>query len=162
MKQEFTNLSDLVKAGLKRVGLQGSVKEKTAKVFWAEIVGEKTASVTIVDNVRDGVLYVTCRDSIWAQQLHFLRPVLIEKLNERLGKGVIKEIRLSGVGFRKGQKREDAEEQPEKSEVKVTLTEEEVEGIAKIAEIVEDPGMAERVARGLKASLILAKKKSKQ
>lgn len=158
MRKEFFQASDLMKAGLQRVGVQKAVREKTAIVLWAEVVGDKTASVARIDSVRDGVIFVNCRDSLWAQQLHFLRPVIIQKLNERLGKDVIKDIKLSGVGFRKGEKREEDNSKLPKQEKAPPLTREEIEEVEEIASLIPDPDLAEKVLRGLKASKSMKKR----
>jgi predicted nucleic acid-binding Zn ribbon protein len=158
VKNNFANLGDLVKAGLKRVGIQGEVREKTAISLWAEVVGEKTASVTRADSVHDGVIFITCRDSLWAQQLHFLKPVILQKLNERLGGAIIKEIRLSGVGFPKGYRPQQHKVEPAKQEETPPLSTEEVEEIEDAATRVENADLAERVMRGLRASKNITKK----
>lgn len=159
MSKGFYNASDLMKAGLNRVGLQQAVREKSAKVLWAEVVGEKTASVTRIDTIRDGVIFLTCRDSLWAQQLHFLCPMIIQKLNERLGNGVIKDIKLSGVGFRKGQAAQEEKERPfHKHEDAPPLTKEEIAEVEEVASHIPNPDLAEKVLRGLKASKSMTKR----
>ncbi|MBI2844347.1 MAG: DUF721 domain-containing protein [Armatimonadetes bacterium] len=152
MRKEFSAVSDLVKAGLERLGLAGAVKERSAVEVWEEVVGHETASVTRVERVREGVMYVTCRDSIWAQELHFLRPVIVRKLNERLGAQVVKEIRLSGVGFRKRAAQQEERDDSKRRKQTPRLTQSDLEVIDKAAGQIEDPDLAERVSRGLKAS----------
>lgn len=158
MRDSFSFLGELIKAGIKRTGLQQAVTEKAALTVWAEVVGEKTASVTSADSVREGILYVTCRDNMWAQELHFLRPMIIEKLNERLGGEVVKEIRLSGRGFRKGSKGKVEKPEPEKQEEEIRLSDAEEEKIQAAVKGIENQELAKRVARGLEASRKLWKK----
>jgi predicted nucleic acid-binding Zn ribbon protein len=158
MKSRFYCLGDLVTAGLERVGLKGAVKERAAVEIWSGVVGNKTASVTKVDRVRDGIIYVTCRDSMWAQQLHFLRPLIIGKLNERLGGEVIKEIRLSGRGYQKGADREEERARSEKSEKEPVLTESDLAAIDAAVGGIENPELAERVMRALRAGRALRKR----
>jgi hypothetical protein len=159
MKSGFFNLSDLLKGGLERVGLKGAIKERAALEIWAEVVGPKTASVTKPERIRDGIIYVTCRDSMWSQQLHFLRPLIIEKLNERLGDKLVKEIRLSGIGFKKGQTRQEDEHAAENDKGTLpSLTESEVERIETAASQIADAELAERVKRALRASRALRKR----
>ncbi|HOK53022.1 MAG TPA: DUF721 domain-containing protein [Armatimonadota bacterium] len=158
MKSGFSFLGDLLKGGLERTGLKGAVREREAILIWPEIVGAKTASVTRVESVREGILYVNCRDSMWAQELHFLRPIIIEKLNERLGKNVIKEIRLAGRGFSKrtGQKEEDRLEK--KEDYSPSLGQKDIEIIDKAVRKVEDPNLAAKIKRALQSSRKLKKK----
>jgi predicted nucleic acid-binding Zn ribbon protein len=159
MMQGFSHLGELVKAGLERVGLHGAVRENSALALWAEVVGEKTASATQADRVRNGIMYVTCRDSLWAQELHFLRPIIIEKLNERLGGEVIREIRLSGVGFRKTGRREEEESALPKQEEGPALTDRDLAEIKGATAAITEPELAERVVRALRAGRALRKRR---
>jgi len=159
MRRGFIALGDVVRAGLRHLGLEGRVREKTAVAIWPEVVGERTAAATRADRAADGILYVTCRDSVWAQQLHFLRPVIIEKLNERLGASVVSEIRLSGVGFRKAARGEEEKRGPAKLEKGADLPEQEMNRIREAVSSIENPELAERVLRGLRASRVLRKRR---
>jgi len=159
MKADFWGIGDLVRAGLRRVGLEGAVAERTALAIWPEVVGDRTAAATRPTLVRDGILYVACRDSLWAQEIHFLRPIMVRKLNERIGREVIKEIRLSGAGF--GDVQHQKEEQGHAAKLEkeeASLTERELDEIDKAASCIEDPALAERVTRGLRASRVLRKR----
>lgn len=158
MRAEFSFLGDLVKAGIERVGLKGAVQEKAALTLWDEVVGEKTASVTRAERVIDGVIYVSCRDSMWAQELHFLRPVIISKLNEKLGGELIKEIRLSGRGFPKSASREEDKALSKKDSGETTLSESDLDRIKRAAVEIEDPELAERFMKALKSSRVIRKK----
>jgi hypothetical protein len=96
---------------------------------------------------------------MWAQELHFLRPVIIKKINEKLGGAVIKDIRLSGRGFRKGENTQVVLEKPIEEKKKLpNLTKQEVETIETAAvEKIEDPDLAARVAKALEAGRKLRK-----
>lgn len=159
MRSPFNDIGGLIKSGLRRTGIQEAVREKTALALWAGVVGPKTASVTRPERVNGGVLFVTCRDSIWAQELHFLAPMILKKLNEKIGAEVIKEIRLSGRGFSKEKAaHQDIDEQPE--EIKLPdLSNDEAERIESSAmEIIENQDFAKRVAKALETSRKLRKK----
>ncbi len=159
MRAQFADLGSLIKAGLYRTGVQGAVKEKMALALWPEVVGKKTASVTRVERINQGTLFVTCRDSMWAQELHFLVPVIRKKINEKLGSNVIKEIRVSGRGFRKGESGETMAEQPVERKKKMpNLSKQEVETIESAAmEKIEDPDLAAKVVKALEAARKLRK-----
>lgn len=53
-------------------------------IFWNEVVGAEFADLAQPDVIRAGVLWVGVSDSIWMQQLHFLKHDLLEKINLRL------------------------------------------------------------------------------
>jgi hypothetical protein len=48
---------------------------------WPDIVGEPIAAHTRPDQVRFKKLYVLVHNSVWLQQLTFLKPVLLDKVN---------------------------------------------------------------------------------
>lgn len=53
-------------------------------LFWDEVVGGDIAELAQPDVVRAGVLWISVPDSIWMQQLHFIKLDLLEKINQRL------------------------------------------------------------------------------
>jgi predicted nucleic acid-binding Zn ribbon protein len=76
---------------------------QSAVTLWPEVAGPKTAEHTYAIEV-DGVTLVVAADSsAWLTQLKFLRPQLLKKLNARLGKGLVSDIRfVLGRGRRPG------------------------------------------------------------
>jgi predicted nucleic acid-binding Zn ribbon protein len=52
---------------------------------WPEVVGPVIAREATPTAERAGTLTVTCRSSVWAQELDLMGPELIAKLNARLG-----------------------------------------------------------------------------
>lgn len=55
------------------------------QAVWAELVGERIAAVARPVSERDGVVTVTCSDSVWAQELDLMQEQLQQRLVERLG-----------------------------------------------------------------------------
>ncbi len=161
MRRPFFSLSELIKERIAGAGLKGAVREKAALKLWTEVVGAKTASVTNAERVQKGILYVSCKDSMWAQQLHFLRPVIIKKLNERLGEDIIKEIRLSGRGYTKTTTKE-GDGQAEKPYEQPELSATDVQAIDAAVEGIENPELAEQVRNAMKAARALLKKKASE
>jgi predicted nucleic acid-binding Zn ribbon protein len=53
--------------------------------WWPEAVGPVIAREATPTAERGGTLTVTCRSSVWAQELDLMGPELVAKLNERLG-----------------------------------------------------------------------------
>ncbi len=52
------------------------------------------AAHTWPDQIRFKKLHLTVRNSVWLQQLTFLKPTLLAKLNERAGTELVTEIAL--------------------------------------------------------------------
>ena len=59
---------------------------------WSEVVGQALAEVTCAQNISNGVLRVSVKDSVWAYHLTMLKPKLIRKLNDYAGGTVVKDI----------------------------------------------------------------------
>jgi predicted nucleic acid-binding Zn ribbon protein len=62
---------------------------------WPEAVGEVIAREALPTAERGGVLTVTCRSSVWAQELDLMGPELLERLNRALGQARLTGLRCS-------------------------------------------------------------------
>lgn len=60
---------------------------------WAEVVGPVVAKEATPTTERGGSLTVSCRSSVWAQELDLMAGELVERLNAQLGEGRITTLR---------------------------------------------------------------------
>lgn len=60
---------------------------------WPDVVGAVVAREATPTAERDGVLTVTCRSSVWAQELDLMGPEIAERLNGSLGAARITSLR---------------------------------------------------------------------
>jgi predicted nucleic acid-binding Zn ribbon protein len=60
---------------------------------WAGTVGDPIANEAEPVSERDGVLTVSCRSAVWAQELDLMGPELVERLNKEVAGGPLKAIR---------------------------------------------------------------------
>jgi len=76
--------------------LEIEVPLKTYSIFWAwkEIVGEPIALQTKPRSIRSQILFIDVSHPTWMQQLQFLKPTLLEKINGFLGEPHIQDIRF--------------------------------------------------------------------
>lgn len=79
------DIGSLMGAQLNALGIGDKIREHTAPLIWAEMVGPQIASATEVEKVQDGVLFVSTRSSTWAQELTFHKNDIVRRLNQRLG-----------------------------------------------------------------------------
>jgi predicted nucleic acid-binding Zn ribbon protein len=79
---------------LKRLGIETQVKQRLVVVLWPEVVGDRIAEIAKAERVIDGVLFVTVTSSVWRVELLMHKEKIIGKLNRRIGKPVITEIRF--------------------------------------------------------------------
>ena len=61
---------------------------------WKDIVGPAVAENARPEAIRGKSLLVNVSSAPWMQQLQFLKPELIEKLNDTLGKEIVGDIRF--------------------------------------------------------------------
>jgi predicted nucleic acid-binding Zn ribbon protein len=55
------------------------------QLVWAEAVGAQIAAVAKPVSERTGTVTVSCRDSVWAQELDLMQEQLLRQLRDRLG-----------------------------------------------------------------------------
>lgn len=151
-------IRDLVNEALKRYHLDKRARQELAASDWAEVVGEKAAKASRPEAIRDGILFVNCRSSAWAQELTLLKDRVIRELNQRAGGDVIKDIRFSGAGFRKPAP-EQAEAEPEKPSAKdlrsIKLDDSDLARIDKAMLDVKDEQLAARIRGAMESELKL-------
>ncbi len=63
---------------------------------WADIVGQDLAAHTRPDSFADGELAVTADSTAWATQVRLLAPVLLRRLNDELGAGSVRRVKVRG------------------------------------------------------------------
>ncbi len=110
---------------------------------WNHAVGKAVAEQTRPRRVRDGVLEVNVSNSVWMQQLHFMKGLILQKLDP---KGIqIREIRFF-VGDVAGEPEEDAMEEPVRTHFE-ELPAKEKERIAREVAHLQDPEMRDILSR---------------
>jgi predicted nucleic acid-binding Zn ribbon protein len=63
---------------------------------WAEIVGADLAAHTKPDSFADGELAVIADSTAWATQVRLLAPMLVRRLNEEVGDGSVRRVKVRG------------------------------------------------------------------
>jgi predicted nucleic acid-binding Zn ribbon protein len=63
---------------------------------WAEIVGRDLAAHTRPDSFADGELVVNADSTAWATQVRLLAPALVRRLNDELGDGSVRRVKVRG------------------------------------------------------------------
>ena len=83
-----------IKTFLKKAGLEKGVSQNNALLVWEEVVGKTVSKNTEPERVESGTLYIKTNSPTWRQELVFKKAEIIKKLNDKLGKNTIKEIRF--------------------------------------------------------------------
>lgn len=86
-------IQQLLGRGLKELNATDALVAGRIFALWAETVGAAIADRAHPRFLRQGVLFVEVSSSAWANELNMLKPKLLAKLEARLGKGVVKDLR---------------------------------------------------------------------
>lgn len=146
-------LRKVLKNGLK--GLNAEEAMQAGRVFaaWPEVVGPAIAPRTQPRFLKDGVLFVEVSSAAWANELALLKPGLLQQLDRRLGRGIVKDVRWQLVpSWRPDASREAPQPASPRSDCpEGPLDPGRAEAIAsEVASRVPDPELA-RPVRGLLA-----------
>ena len=91
-RTEARQLGDIIKDFLKQQDLEDELDEHRASALWPSIVGAGINRYTISRHVSKGVMTVHLSSAPLRNELMITRSSLIARLNEALGREVIKEI----------------------------------------------------------------------
>ncbi|MBL0225410.1 MAG: DUF721 domain-containing protein [Geobacteraceae bacterium] len=110
-------LGDVARQEFSALGLADRLREADIWKFWPEVVGPAVAARAMPLRIIKGTLTVAVSSGPWKQELGFLKGMIREKLNDRLGGDVVKEIVLKS-----GRVEQFAEVPPEEVPGKKKLT----------------------------------------
>ncbi len=85
--------------------LSQMLRPHLAKVHWEGVVGPQVAGVTQVEAVRDGVLFVRVKNSVWANELTLLKEDMLRRLNSKLGGRILTDIHFKASGLARDKKK---------------------------------------------------------
>ena len=88
------HIQKAIKGFLKSAGLENGIIQQRSIEVWADVVGEKVAKNTEAKSIEHGTLTVETKNSVWRQELLFQKKEIIKKLNRKLKKNIIKDIRF--------------------------------------------------------------------
>lgn len=86
------SVGDIINQVLRQERLDVRLDEQRALAMWPELVGPGINRYTTARSVKDGVLTFTISSAPLRNQLMLSRSSLITRINESLGREVIKEI----------------------------------------------------------------------
>lgn len=80
----FTSADQILQGLIAQYGLEGPMAEHRLREHWAEVVGDQIAAHAQPDQIRFRKLYLAVDSPAWMQELAFLKPTLMEKVNTAL------------------------------------------------------------------------------
>jgi predicted nucleic acid-binding Zn ribbon protein len=93
-RSKTISLAEAVNDYIKAMNIGDKLSEAGVINSWEEIIGKAISSRTTKIYIRDHVLFVHLNSSVVRNELLMLREVLREKINQKAGAEVIKEIVL--------------------------------------------------------------------
>ncbi len=94
MNKKPQHIGGALNAMFRDLGFDKKLDQVRAVEMWAEIVGENIAQVARAERVSDGILYVKVKSMTWRTELLFQKRKILEKIEERIGRKVINDIRF--------------------------------------------------------------------
>ena len=88
------HISGALKKLIKTTGLEKGIAQQKALEIWSETVGETVSKNTEPTSIEHGILSIKTTTPAWRQELQFQKIQIIEKLNKKLNKKLIKDIRF--------------------------------------------------------------------
>ena len=93
-RSKTISLAEAIKDYIREMKLEGKLNEINLINSWEETVGKAIASRTSRIYIKDQILFIHLSSSVVRNELMMLRQALKEKLNEKAGTEVIKDIVL--------------------------------------------------------------------
>ncbi len=93
-RSKTISLAEAIKDYIREMNLDEKLTEINLINSWEEIVGKAISSRTTRVYIKDRIMYVHLNSSVVRNELLMLREALKEKLNEKAGREVIKDIVL--------------------------------------------------------------------
>ncbi|HFE64430.1 hypothetical protein B1H10_00890 [candidate division KSB1 bacterium 4484_188] len=87
-------LNKLIDQFLQSIGIKEKIEENFAFVYWDSVVGKEISERTEPFKMVKGNLFVKVKDAAWRNELQFFKNEIIEKLNKKIGKNVVSDIKF--------------------------------------------------------------------
>lgn len=148
----FDSIASVLHHVLHRHGMETKVFEHKLRRQWSDVVSEPIAAHTRPDQIRFKKLYLIVDNSVWLQQLTFLKPTLLETINAAAGSPIVSDIVLR-VGEVRAQeentkvkgKSEDPGSSPEPGDADAVMAQESIAQAEAHAAAVTDPELRSRL-----------------
>ena len=89
------SLSDALQQYLEEKKLMPKLLSKKVVTDWSQIVGQPIADQTKEIWIAKEILYLKIENPAWKNELSYAKSKLIVRINEYVGKEIIKDIRIS-------------------------------------------------------------------
>ena len=85
-------VKEILEDVLKKRNIYVKIKEYEVLNIWDKVVGEYISKNTKPETIKNKILYVNVKNSLWMQELVFLKNGFINSINKYMGIEVVKDI----------------------------------------------------------------------
>ena len=98
-KRQITTLKETLQSMFQ--GMDAGIKLDIYRIrnIWTDVVGNSVAEHTLPEKVSGKILIVEVSNSVWMQELHFLKDKILEKLNMQFDNLKLDNIRFKAGSF---------------------------------------------------------------
>ncbi len=153
-KTKPSALGEILRIQCSRMGLNRRINEQRLLGAWAEAVGEGVAERTQPMRIEKGVLFLKVTNSVWMQQLQFMKEFILKKLHEKTGIDLVQDLR-----FYIGEVENPVKDEGRQSSKKdlPALSKSDMENIARQVSGVRDPEMKKMLSELFCRALTVAR-----
>lgn len=158
------SLRNLLPLTIKQLGIHKRYNAESAMVHWREIVGDKIAAHAHPVSIQRDLLFVAVSNPVWCHHLSMMKDDIITKINSFIGDRLIRDIRFQ-AGYLANRQNEDNTNKNDNYKYtlhKIKLENSELEQVDKIAQLISDEELKQKVIRILKKDLALKKYRAKE
>ena len=89
---KLQQIGDILQRALKKRQIPLQIDDRRLREAWVQAVGPRIAAQTQPDAIKRTVLFVKVANSVWMQQLHFMKREILEKFNHLRPDNPVKDI----------------------------------------------------------------------
>ncbi len=87
-------IREILEKFFKSIGVEERLEENLAFAYWDSVVGKEIATHTEPQKIVKGTVIVKVDNDVWRNELSFFKHEIIQKLNQKIGKKIIQEIKF--------------------------------------------------------------------
>jgi len=144
---------------LKISGLSRRMQEQKLLDSWDRVVGDAIVEETRPIRVKNRILQVKVTNSVWMQQLQFMKGLIIKKIQENMGNDFLQDIRFYIGEISPGERKKKETDAAGSSKA---LSDTERKRIDRDLSGIRDPEMQEIMLRVYSKGLAARKKRSNE
>ena len=88
------SLKDALQDFFRSQGFERKISEAEVLEYWPNAVGGTIAAKTEALKMKEGILTIKVEDAVWRNELVYLRMDFREKINNKIGRELIKDIKF--------------------------------------------------------------------